>query len=190
VTDPENQSLGALVLSGEAAFWESGGLVRIGINVWDQASGARPFIRWLDDTTRGAGNFGTDGVDMVWSYGEGKMPGDMNFPIRSIMTAPFTTDPAAVVPTRLRSQPGNSIAEEPWKVGCGYGARKWLNQPMVIRLADGVAWQLPEDIGTLDLFPKPIGVTCDEVFAVGQVDGRVTIMRFEIDSLGPGMPPD
>jgi hypothetical protein len=36
----------------------------------------------------------------------------------------------------------------------------------------------------------PIGITCEEVFATGQIDGKITMARIRLDSLGAGMAPD
>jgi hypothetical protein len=163
-------------------------LVKAGINVWDANNGFRPFIRWNGDTSRGAGNLGTDGVDLVWSYGEGKGPGEEPYPIRSVMTAPYTTDPDAVVPRRLRSQLANDIALDSWKVGCGRAVHFGALGLQVVRLSDGWSWEIPyapnRGIHT------PIGITCDEVFALGSVGDHSTIARVRLDSLGPGTAPD
>jgi REP element-mobilizing transposase RayT len=134
-----------LVMWGDALFWQTSSQYRSGINVWTPAAGAKPFVRWVGDGTRGAGNFGTDGVDMVWSQGEGKQPTETLYPTRSVMTAPFTSDPAAVVPRRLRAQPPAdvSIGVQPFQVGCGYAAHGGGScDVLVVRLADGWGWTI------------------------------------------------
>src|SRR5690606_30746901 len=93
-----------------------------------------------------AHNIGTDGVDLVWSEGEGKEPHESQsaFPIRRIMTAPFTSDPASLMPRRLRSQPGQVAQVRPWVVGCGYAAMdNGGAQKLVVRLSDGWMWNVP-----------------------------------------------
>jgi hypothetical protein len=188
--DPDNLHLGEWFLLGDAMFWGTSTLKIDGINVWDQAAGARPFIRWVGDYTKGAADLGTDGIDMVWTYGE-KQPNDTVYDPRSVMTAPFTTDAAALEPRRLRSQPDSSHGINPWKVGCGYAAHFGSpSRVFLVRLADGVAWSVPSAPPDLD-WHAPIGITCDELFIHGvTTNGRTTYFRVRLDSLGPGLPPD
>ncbi|MBI4706085.1 MAG: hypothetical protein HY744_33745 [Deltaproteobacteria bacterium] len=188
--DPMNMDINAFFASGEAVFWSTHVLGYNGLNVWTEAGGAKPFIRWLDDWTRGADDLGTDGIDMVWAYGEGKKPNDWEYPVQSVMTAPFTTDPDALQPRRLRSADGQ-IALRPFHVGCGYAVRGGLFNPntFVVRLSDGVAWIVPDAWPELKL-QLPIGVDCEEVFVAGEVNGQMDLIRVRLDSLGPGMPPD
>ncbi|MBI4705756.1 MAG: hypothetical protein HY744_32080 [Deltaproteobacteria bacterium] len=190
-TDPEHDTVGDTVASGDALFWSTGTLKRRGINVWDPVAGARLFQRWVGDYTKGAADLGADGVDLVWAYGEGKQPDDWTYPIQSIMTAPFTTDPQALKARRLRSYPG-TIGTRPFEVACGYAANDGIYDDkmrvMVVRLSDGQAWFLPI---TEKLWPvHAIGLTCEELFAVGDVEKKTTIIRIRLDSLGPGVPPD
>jgi hypothetical protein len=42
-----------------------------------------------------------------------KLPSDIAYPARSIMTAPYTTDPASVVARRLRSSPFQGVGNFP-----------------------------------------------------------------------------
>ncbi|MBI4705154.1 MAG: hypothetical protein HY744_28945, partial [Deltaproteobacteria bacterium] len=191
--DPEGRHVGQLVLSGDVFFWATSTLISGGINVWTPEGGARPFIRWIDDYTREAGDLGTDGVDLVWSYGEGKTePSEEPFPIRLIVTAKFTTDPEKVKATarRLRSQPSKCIGCSGFVVGCGYAAHEGCcNNSYVVRLSDGVSWDLPGKYPD-PMLDTPVGLTCEEVFVLGELDGRTTIARIRLDSLGPGTAPD
>ncbi len=177
---------------GDALFWVTNSDAFAGINVWDPVNGARPFIRWPGDTTKGAADFGTDGADMVWSYGEGQIPNqEFGYEVQSIMTAKFTTDPAAVVAKRLRSFQGR-VGMYPFQVGCGYAAVQGnLYDLWIVRLSDSVAWHVTGPGGGVNaLDGGPIGVTCDDVFVLGHFGGQSNIARFRISSLGPGMPPD
>ena len=189
--DPENHALGQLVAIGDAVFFDSGGVYQHGINVWDPIHGARPFVRWIGDWTKGAGDLGSDGIDLVWSYGEGKQPSEMGnpYPVQSVMTAPYTTDPDQLEPRRLRSYPGSGIGAWQWSVGCGYAANEGAGDDimLVVRLSDGVSWLVP---GSLGFVPQPFGVTCEEVFSLGTMGDELTISRIRLDSLGPGIPPD
>ncbi len=190
--DPDGLQLGDLVAHGDALFWTSENSYATGINSWTPADGARPFIRWVGDATRGARAFGTDGTTMVWSYGEGKKPSDGigAFPIRSIMSAPFTTDPAKLQPKRLRSDPNPYMGGGEFRIACGRAANGGSDEPVVVvRLSDGVSWLVTTH--TLDFDPwKVLGVTCDHVYLYGRFDGRYNITRLRLDSLGPGLPPD
>jgi hypothetical protein len=188
-TDPENLDFSQPQMKGDALFWTTSNNIISGVNSWNPVDGMRPFIRFIGDPTRAAGNLGTDGIDLVWSYGEGKGPNDTTYPVRSVMTAPFTTDPAALVPRRLRSQPSPGIAEREWQVGCGFAAHAQLTDMLVVRLVDGISWLFPLQMPDVRLY-HAIGLTCTELFALADVQGRTNIVRIRLDSLGPGIPPD
>jgi len=201
--DPEGYSAYGPRGAGDSLFWEVGNLKYHGIMSWTQSAGGRSLVRYLGDYTQGAGNFGTDGAHMVWTHGEAKAPDDSEYPTRSVMTAPFTTDPEAVKQTakRLRSDPGQ-IGLDWFVVGCGYAARVyWENAGagaaasqdlMVVRLSDGVSWIYDAPpLSTGFRLSGVLGVNCDEVFAHAQfLDDAVTIIRVRLDSLGPGIAPD
>jgi hypothetical protein len=193
--DPEGLQIGGQPLAwGDNFFWTSDNLFTIGINSWNPVDGARPFIRYLGDGTRGAANLGTDGTTLVWSYGEGKKPMDdlTKFPVRSIMTAPFTTDPSKLAPKRLRSDPNIYMSGGTFRVACGYAANggKAASQPLVVvRLKDGVSWVVPPTQPGF-VFLEVLGITCDHVYAFMHLGGRYNIARIRLDSLGPGLPPD
>lgn len=188
---------------GKAVFFEVDGGGFKGIMAWTEAAGLTPIQRFYGDNTQGAGNFATDGVDMVWFYGKGKDTSTLLiYPERSVMTAPFSTDPATVQKTmrRLRSDPGN-FGVYPYAVGCGHAARTVYSGPVgdptgvdlfVVRLKDGVSWIIkstPSIQGAQ--FLSPMGITCDEIFTKFQfVDDSVSIVRIRLGSLGPGTPPD
>jgi hypothetical protein len=195
-TDPEGFSAFEFALYGNAFFWTTGTLFESGINSWNPVDGARPFIRWVGDLTQGAADLGTDGTDLVWSYGQGQQPGSTLYPTRSVMTASFTTDPKALAPRRLRSQPEPNFGVYPWVVGCGYAANldptgnaAANNATLVVRLSDGVSWTIPAVPGHFWTY-QALGLTCDEVFIIAQVEGQETFARIRLDSLGAGMPPD
>jgi hypothetical protein len=170
---------------------------------WDREHGIRHLLHWQNDYSRGAGHFGTDGVDMVWSQGEDRDYSKSElFPSKSIMTAPFTTDPAQAQAKarRLRSEPGTLIARPLGKfaVGCGYAARAgYMNTDLkyamvVVRLSDGYSWIFPggSDVNNLS-WDEVLGITCEDIFVnVGVKDLYGTISRIRLDSLGPGIPPD
>jgi hypothetical protein len=190
--DHDGETASELLVRGDAIFWNTTSLYQNGINIWTKAGGTRPFIRWVGEYTKGADALGTDGIDMVWAYGEGKRPSGKRYARRSVMTSPFTTNPDKLKPRRLRSHPYNTIGNERFKVGCGYAAHLSVDQfgvgVMVIRLSDGVAWVVPYTPEFKN--PTVLGVTCDEVFFLNETKGRSTIARVRIDSLGPGLPPD
>lgn len=187
--DIEGMSPGYVKVRNGAVFWETGDLYRAGINVWDKPGGARSLIRWPGDFTRGAGKFGTDGTDMVWCQGEGKAPSATEYPVRSIMTAPFMIDPAKLQPRRLRSLPTNRIAGAPTEVGCGYALLEGPAGDLIVtRLSDGWLWYVPQTPERR--IYTALGLTCTELFAVGEMHQRLAVARVRLDSLGPGFPPD
>jgi hypothetical protein len=188
--DPENLKSAQHVVIGDVVFWTAGNNYRQGIDVWDATNGVQPFVRWIGDDTKGAADLGTDGVDLVWTYGEGKQPSEVQYPTRSIMTAPFTTDPAALVPRRLRSQPYPYLGPTQFEVGCGYAAHPGgANDVLVVRLSDGASWLIPYAPPDFNA-SKPIGLTCEHVYVFGRFEGRDSIIRVKLDSLGAPMPPD
>jgi hypothetical protein len=178
--------------------WQASDGVYMGTMAWTPAKGAYPFITFPGDWSRAANGLGTDGVDLVWFYGEGKaQPLDYQYPKTSVMTSPFTKDPVALKPRRLRSFTDSQPPVSQWTVGCGYAAVEGAaNHPLVVRLSDGWSWVLePEPLG--DGGPKQqwrfstvYGINCDEVFVQGGVGVEMQIARVRLDALGPGMPPD
>lgn len=190
-TDSEALQIADVTLHHEAVFFETTSTTRAGINVWVEAQGAAPFIRYIGDATRGAKNLGTDGVDLVWSYGEGKAPEDLFYPIRKLMAAPFTPDPTQLEPREVRDHPGDSLGNEEWVVGCGHAARTvrggGTSTVALVRLSDGFMWELP----SVPEFRvnNAVGLTCTEVFAHGVVANQFKTVRVRLDSLGVGAPP-
>jgi hypothetical protein len=178
------------VVRGDVMFWTAASLQHDGIMVWDAVNGVRPFVRWVGDYTQGAGDLGTDGVDLVWTQGEGKQPNDTVYPIRSIMTAPFTSDPAALQPRRLRSQPHTNIGSVQFEVGCGYAAHDGAaNDMVIVRLADGASWIIPTTYPDFMIY-SAVGLTCEHVYILGNFSGVDNIIRVKLDSLGAPIPPD
>jgi hypothetical protein len=191
--DPEGLQPHQPVTWKDAFFWTSSNLYQSGINSWTAADGARPFIRYVGDATKAAGNLGTDGVNLVWSYAEGKKPSEENskYPVRSIMSSPYTTDPAKVVAKRLRSDPSGSINGQPFRVACGHAAHGGKIFPVVVvRISDGVSWIVPKSPNAADYVVDVLGLTCEHVYLQGYFGGRYNIARIRLDSLGPGTPPD
>jgi hypothetical protein len=200
-TDPDGQRAHSLVALGGDIFIEIGDGGYAGEMSWDLQHGARPLLRWQGDWTRGAGNFMTDGADMVWTYGEGKEPGkegSYSYKKLSVMTAPYTTDPAEVAAKarRLRSDL-STMWVYPYGLGCGHAAHEVSEKGtsrdlLVVRLADGVSWLLKGAEGGTGLkYLFALGATCEEVFTTAEVnDIGMTILRIRLDSLGPGIPPD
>ncbi|MEZ4224672.1 MAG: hypothetical protein R3B13_27220 [Polyangiaceae bacterium] len=187
---------------GESVLFRVGSGVTSGVMAWTQSGGVVPVVRYVGDANRAAGNFGTDGVDMVWTYGEGTYD-QGKFTTQSVMTAPFSLDTATVEKTvrRLRSDPGVQSALG-FAVGSGYAARRIDDVSsgvenasadlLVVRLVDGVSWQVKMPAATEGpAFMTALGFSKDEVFATAQFkDASTAIVRIRLDSLGPGTPPD
>lgn len=202
-TDPEGMKASFARARGDAVFWEVGSAGYRGVMSWTKQDGARPLLRWYGDWTQGAGNFNTDGIDMVWTHGQDKTPDTtQEYPTRSIMTAPFTTDPAVVMATqkRLRSDPWH-LTPHAFGVGCGHAGRHMFTDHgggslsrdlLIVRLSDGVSWVVGAPPASSNMmFSHVLGFTCEEVFAAAQFpDDTSTIVRIRLDSLGPGVAPD
>jgi hypothetical protein len=204
--DPEGMPAHNVMATGPDVFWEVDVSGYSGVMSWNQLDGARPLLRWYGDWTRGAGNFRTDGKDMVWTYGEGKAPQDKYkyiYPKLSVMTAPYTSDPAVAQAKarRLRSDL-SAFSVWPYGVGCGHavrvagiaedgGGRIVL---LIVRLSDGASWvvkdaPVPDQHGFLPAMA--IGASCDHVYFDGESKEQLSsIFRIRLDSLGPPLAPD
>jgi hypothetical protein len=202
-TDPDGLPPFEATVVGSDVFSlvTSGG--RCGVNSWNVEHGSRPLLRWYGDSTRGAGNFGTDGTDMVWTYSEGTNACKNDPPNPEVWTAPYTTDPAVVAATahRLRKDV-RGMSPEWYAVGFGYAMRTdYFGDPMtgglfVVRLSDGVGWKIPGTADYAQSWSDVLGFTETELFVQvmmpnSHIGGSaLTIMRIRLDSLGPGIPPD
>lgn len=194
--DPDGLAPDRPTLLGDTAVFGVGNLTQQGIMAYDPVQKTHALIRWYGDAKQGAYNVGTDGKDLVWTYGQDHPAGEGTYPTRSIWTSPFTTDPKQIQGKRLRSDP-QSAFDVNFVVGCGYAAHALHKADglLVVRLSDGVSWILPNYPDTLS-WQDAIGMTCEEVFATVSVvpipgNGVVySIARVRLDSLGPGIAPD
>jgi hypothetical protein len=151
-----------------------------GLMAWDEGRGARALTRGAQD-----GNLGTDGSHLVWTRDEGGR--------RSIMAAPFATDPGELRPRRLRSDPSPILGAHDMRfaVGCGFAGRNAMppRDLLLVRLADGVSWRLAAAPGWS--WGQVLGFTCEEAFVTAFSRGQgISIARVRLDSLGRGTPPD
>jgi hypothetical protein len=178
-------------------FWGSSDGVYEGVMAWTPEKGAFPFVTFPGDWSRGAEAFGTDGVQMVWIYEEGKGPTQEPYPKRSVMVSPFTKDPKALKPKRLRSFPSAEAQPVGFAVGCGFAAIEARNEHvLVVRLSDGWSWDLSAPDTSDGGVPWPFrfstvyAVSCDEVFLRAGVGPQMNVARVRLDALGAGMAPD
>ncbi len=180
--------------AGPSVFWSASTLAIQKEDIWTPDGGSADLIGFGSDTSQGAVDLGTDGHDLVFLYGSGRTDPSGAFPQVAIMTAPFSTDPGQIHPRRLRSESATGFGVLPFKVGCGYAARALSNGIRVVRLSDGVSWVLPGGQGVAWQWTEPVAVTCNELFAtVGIARDGSSISgyaRIELNSLGPGLPPD
>jgi hypothetical protein len=193
--DPDGLRGFLTTVIGKDVFVQVGDSLPRGVVTWNLEQGSRPLIRWVGDATRGAGMFGTDGKDMVWTYVEGPL-GDYKYEKMDVMTAPYTTEASQVQARCLRSDV-KAFDPHSWVVGCGYAARPaGLGEPYhaslhVVRLADGHGWLLSGNLEPPRMqWSIPLGITCDELFTTVSIEYRTRIVRIRLDSLGPGTPPD
>lgn len=128
-------------------------------------------LTFLTDVSSSSG-IATDGHDMVWRN-----------TALDLMTAPFTFDPSAIAPRKVRG-PDTQLGYGAGTVGCGYHA-EYLNPTMrVVRLDDATTWA-PTITNTVSDWPGPVmAVSCQEIV----VRLRVGAQRIRIDSLGTPLP--
>lgn len=158
-------------------------------------AGVTDFVSFGTDTQSFAADFGTDGVDMVWSEAFGHPSDSSPWTTINIVTAPYTTNAGAITKRRLRSEtitPGT----ERFVVGCGYAAHGFVNGDTergvrVVRISDGQSWRISVPAGDALAWNHPIAVTCQEVFLNFNFgSGKTNIARIRLDSLGTGDPHD
>jgi hypothetical protein len=63
-------------VTGTDVLFQVGTYTVNGIMAYDEVLGLHPLVRWYGDASKGAVNLGTDGTHLVWTYGEGKPPGE------------------------------------------------------------------------------------------------------------------
>lgn len=181
---------GIPVFANGAAFWPSSNLRYHEVKVYTPTQGVRDLLSAGMVTTRGFGDLGTDGKDMVWIDAQGRTTDTGPFDTYTITTAPFTTNPAQLVPRRLRTEGGPSFDVTHFYVGGGYAARSNGLHIRVVRLVDGQSWTLDNDIAAPWGWNYPIAITSTELFAMVNVAGVARLARVRLDSLGPGIAPD
>ncbi|MCP4643700.1 MAG: hypothetical protein GY851_24855, partial [bacterium] len=157
---------------------------------WNPQQGLRPLLRWYGDTTHGAGNFGTDGVDMVWTYGQGPEACKNDSDNPEVWTAPYTLDPDEVAATahRLRSDYRGMSGSYHYEVGFGYAGRGVGGLPapyndalFIVRLSDGVSWTIPGAPDDNDLsWSGALGFTEEEIFVKAFSPGGMNILRIRL----------
>jgi hypothetical protein len=176
--------------------------------VWQPGEQARPLLE-LSGT--GPGQVGTscgastDEKDFVWTqYSDWN---GFQWNSIDIMTAPYTKDLSTLAPKKLRSAPGGSKLGgcSRWKVQAGYAATFEHSandtnsdyRAYVVRLSDGVLWEVPARPGRQFGIPEYITAT-ELVYEEGiklPSDAGVaeneswSIVRYPISLLGPGSPP-
>jgi hypothetical protein len=180
------------VVHGADAFVYVGASDDQGIYTWNVAQGQRPLLRWTKEQ-RHAGNFGTDGHDMVWTYVEGKGKQWGPTPSTWVMTAPYDTDATSLwSKARKLRLDWTGIGYLHWKVGHGYAARVGNAELAIIRLSDGRWWNIPgttnDPVPERMQFSNVAAVTSDSVYVGAALHQFGRLIRFRLDSLGPGHP--
>ncbi len=197
-TDPDGLEQHVPIVRGPDMFFSVGDLNLCGTMSWNPDAGLRPLLRWYQDTTHGSGNLGTDGTDMVWTQIQGTAAcSGAGGPTPETWTAPYTTDPSVLKTTarKLRSD-GVVIGPYPYAVGFGYAALTGITGSppvtalVVVRLSDGYRWVLSSGSDQSPGWSTPIGITLEELFVPAFTpDMQGTVVRIQLDSLGPGEPP-
>lgn len=168
----------------EGFTWTSSDGFDTKVRMYIPSAGARDLIK-SGQLAVGDGDLGTDGKDFVWVRASGRTNVGPTFASLEIFTAPFTTDPASLVPRRLRSEEGIAFGIREFTVGCGYAARSTGTHVRIVKIGTGESWKLPSVAG----WSEPLFITCDEIFMRAYF-GFGSVARVRLDSLGPAIPPD
>lgn len=155
---------------------------------WRRDSGTVDFIGYYDPD-HGAGDLGTDGVDMVWLESHGPKTQSAFWTTADYWTSPYANEKKDLVPRRLRSEIPNVLAGDVIKVGCGRAALVTAYGLRVVRLSDGWSWFLPTD-GKGWSWVTALGVTCTHVYVRVGYKAATWLARLPVASLGAGDPPD
>jgi hypothetical protein len=205
VADDASLFLGEFAFVGNTFIWNAGSLSVSRQRIWSPGAGTSALLSAGDDATHGYGDLGTDGLQMVWNEG---FRTDVShvYPSLSIVVSPYAASSSALSPRVLRSDvTGYGFGISPWVVGCGYAARASTLEPSkgnfvgairLVRLSDGVVWDLPDTQQEVFAWRTPLALTCTELFAL--VEARPSsppsssffnVARLRLDALGVGAPP-
>jgi hypothetical protein len=198
---PPDLQQGDFVAAGDAFVWKANTLAYNKIKARDPGGTITDLVSFGLVVGKGATSVGTDGTDLVWLQGDGRATQNDPFQTVDIMTAPFTTDPKALVPRRLRSEYPESFFVAGTIVGCGYEAHSLVDNKLgrngvrITRLSDGQSWPLWYTGLSVWQINEPRAITCAEIFLHAyRRDGGTypenTMVRIALASLGPGVPAD
>jgi hypothetical protein len=185
--------VGEYSYQGDALFLTASNANYAKIKIFAPANGMRDFISFGNVLSNSAADFGTDGINMAWIEASGRATSTDPWTTLTIMTAPYTTDPSAIVKRRVRSEDVGYFATAEFTVGCGYAAHEFVSPGLargvrIVRLSDGVSWKLTDK--TPWHWNGPTALTCTELFVNVVKGSDFNIARVRLDSLGPGIPPD
>jgi hypothetical protein len=197
--DDDGLDAGDLVFAGDDLLFSASSLRIERVKVHVPGKGTRNLISFGNDLSRGAASAGTDGTDLVWFEGSDRVDMETGvYPRVSIMTAPYSNDPDVIARTKrsVRSDVADRLPLGRSIVGCGYSASLALDKVtkqlthFVVRLSDGAAWKMPiERPGLPWRWTSPIGITCDDYFALTSVGPDFRIVRVPLSGLGTPIPP-
>jgi hypothetical protein len=173
---------------GDSLFWFGNANRRALQRRWDKDTGPVDFIDYKDDD-HGAGNLGTDGIDMVWIESHGPATKSAFWTTADYWTSPYAKNKADLNPRRLRSELPNALAGKAIVVGCGRAAYFPGNGFRIINLKDGTSWFFPQQVNGWNWLTA-LALTCDEVFLRTASAKGSTITRLPIANLGPASPAD
>jgi hypothetical protein len=196
--------LGEFAFVGNTFIWNAGSLSVSRQRIWSPSAGTSALLSAGNDATHGYGDLGTDGVQMVWNEGV-RTDVSSVYPRLSLVVSPYATSSIGLSPRVLRSDfAGYGFGLSAWVVGCGYAARAGTLEPSkgnfvmatrVVRLSDGVVWDLPDTNQDVFAWRTPLALTCEELFALvetrpsGPASGFFNVARLRLDALGPGAQP-
>jgi hypothetical protein len=163
-------------------------------SVWTPEAGNR-YI--LQESGMNFDGFSTDGKDMVWNRLEGLISTNppYDYQKKELWTAPFTTKREDLKTTARRvTRARAAVSLRPWAIGCGFAAMSFSDDEytkaiQVVRLSDGRTWIIDNQGIPNFSWGRALWITCTELFTQMN-DGKSTVARIRLDSLGEGQPPE
>jgi hypothetical protein len=172
----------------DAFFLKLSAAGRSGWVAWVAGKGIQDLFIQATTKQRGFTSLGTDGVDLVVTYGE-DADSEYDYKRRTLLRSDYTTDFQKLKKSvqAVASVPEHDPTQR-WAVGCGYaaiGAADEIGAYLaVVRLSDGMLWKKfpfnPKAYGGI----QPTAITCQEIFLYGGHQSH--IQRIALDSLGEG----
>lgn len=183
-SDPDHLQIAFPTFSGDVLLWTATNGMAHKIRQWSQDGGTVDLVDYLDggNVQHGAGDIGTDNTSLFWVEGFGIQQ------VGPYDAAAYYTSPTTMaLQGRRLTAASTGYVGATSVVGCGLGAHAEPRSFQIVRLADGVSWTLGWSSSWS--FQAPIAITCSEVFVRVATQGRLSVARIALSSLGVGVLP-